>query len=75
MKCVVFINGQSNQIIGMSILTEVAMTYKDELNKLTFNDYVNLITFLQVSDAYDLTDNLKRIRTQLLAKLSESNHE
>jgi hypothetical protein len=42
---------------------------KDKFQNLTEVDYVNLLVFLEVSDSYDLTDNLKRIRIELLTKL------
>lgn len=41
----------------------------DKLQNLNEIDYVNLLVFLEVSDAYDLTDNLKHIRIELLTKL------
>jgi hypothetical protein len=46
------------------------MNYQDKLKDLSFNDFVNLSVLLEVSDAYPLTDNLKRIRIELLNKLA-----
>jgi hypothetical protein len=41
----------------------------DKFQNLTEKDYINLMVFLEVSDAYDLTDRLKLIRIELLNKL------
>jgi hypothetical protein len=41
----------------------------DKFQNLTEKDYINLMVFLEVSDAYVLTDRLKLIRIELLNKL------